>query len=240
MPFYCIIIHYNVFDEGLFVFGLMWMPACAALLTKIIIDHSIKGIGWRLCRIKYLIISYFMPIIACIIVYGFVWITGLGQFKPNMPFKHLIIFSIIGVFIGSLSAIGEEIGWRGFLLTELRKSFSYPQICLISGIIWFVYHAPLMWFSTYNNGNILASTVCFFFAVMGMASIANYMCLNTNSFWPGVILHASHNLFVQNVFDPSTINGPFTKYITTEFAIGLALVYCIIAIFLIKKHKKIA
>lgn len=232
--FYYIIIRYNCFETApIFVYGLMWMPALAGIITKLITDHTIRGIGWRPCSIKNMLISYFLPIIACIIVYGIAWVTGIGTYKSIMSFGQLIMYAVIGIFISCITAVGEEIGWRGFLLTELRKSFNYPMICLIGGLVWFAYHVPIMWFSTYNNGNIVVSTICFFFMVMGMASIANYLCIKTNSFWPGVILHASHNLFVQNVFDRSTENGPYTQLLTSEFGVGLAVMYGCIAIYLI-------
>lgn len=232
--FYYIIIHNNCFKGGsIFVLGLMWMPATAGLITKLIIDHTIKGIGWRLCSIKNILISYFLPIGACIIVYGLVWLTGIGRYYQIMSLTQLILYSIIGIFISCISAVGEEIGWRGFLLTELRKSFDYPMTCLVIGLVWFIYHVPIILFSTYNNGNIVSSTICFFLMVMAMTSIANYLCIKTNSFWPAVILHASHNLFVQNVFDKATENGPYTQYITSEFGIGLAVVYGVIAIYLL-------
>jgi hypothetical protein len=38
-------------------------------------------------------------------------------------------------------------------------------------------------------------------------------------------LHASHNLFIQNVFDRLTVSGPMTQYVTTDFGAGLALLY---------------
>lgn len=33
---------------SVFVMGLMWVPALAAICTKLIYDHSLKGIGWKI------------------------------------------------------------------------------------------------------------------------------------------------------------------------------------------------
>lgn len=49
--------------------------------------------------------------------------------------------------------------------------------------------------------------------------------------WTAVILHASHNLFIQQIFDPLTPWGGVTKYVTTEFGAGLALGYTALAIY---------
>jgi hypothetical protein len=47
--------------------------------------------------------------------------------------------------------------------------------------------------------------------------------------WTAVILHASHNLFIQEIFDPLTVDRGMTRYVTTEFGAGLALAYTIAA-----------
>lgn len=46
--------------------------------------------------------------------------------------------------------------------------------------------------------------------VMGFTITANYLCLKAQSFWPAVLIHASHNVFVQSVqsiFDSITVTG---------------------------------
>ena len=37
--------------------------------------------------------------------------------------------------------------------------------------------------------------------VMGFTMIAIFLCIKAQSFWPAVLLHASHNVFVQSIFD---------------------------------------
>lgn len=44
-----------------------------------------------------------------------------------------------------------------------------------------------------------------------------------------VIIHASHNLFTQAVFDPLTVDRGYTEYFTTEFGAGLAITYALVA-----------
>jgi len=55
--------------------------------------------------------------------------------------------------------------------------------------------------------------------------------LKSNSLWTGVMLHASHNLFIQAVFNPITIEYKNTKYFTGEFGIALPLISFILAIY---------
>ncbi len=50
------------------------------------------------------------------------------------------------------SALGEEIGWRGFLVPELSKATSFTLTSLISGIVWSLWHYPILIYGDYNAG----------------------------------------------------------------------------------------
>lgn len=39
---------------------------------------------------------------------------------------------------------------------------------------------------------------------MAFTFVADALCVKARSFWPAVVLHASHNVFVQSIFDPIT------------------------------------
>ncbi len=47
-------------NEG-YVFEIMWAPAIAAFLTKLIHDKNIKGFGFKPGILKYLAFGYFLP-----------------------------------------------------------------------------------------------------------------------------------------------------------------------------------
>ena len=241
----CLFLYSCIISSGAGVHGgsvlalaLMWIPGLAALVTKLTVDHSLRGIGWRMHRssLRSFLAAYLLPFGLCLIVYGLAWLTGLGQ-RRESNFSQLAIFATLGVLLSMSASLGEEIGWRGFLLTELRQLFPENTLHLIIGIVWFLYHAPLIVFSDYNNGNIPISLACFFVMVIGFTALADRLCIQAHSFWPAVLLHASHNVFVQSIFDPLTINGPYTQYLTSEFGAGLAIGYAVIA-FLIYKHSK--
>lgn len=222
---------------SIFLIGLMWMPAFSAICTKLIYNHSIKGIGWKIRGWREIGIAYIMPLLSCIVVYGSAWITGIGQCN-FIGIGQFLVMGTVGLLGSMVTAIGEEIGWRGFLLTELKAASDYKTVNLTIGSIWYIYHLPVIVFSNYNNGNKLTSAFCFFVMVMAMTVIADELCIKANSMWPSVIFHASHNLFVQSIFDKMTINNSFTQYVTSEFGIGLALCYMIAAVYIINKRKQ--
>ncbi len=216
--------------------ALMWVPGLGALVTKLTVDRSVRGIGWRIHKsgLRSFVSAYLIPLGLCLIVYGLAWLTGLGK-RGEGTISQMAVFATLGVLLSMSASLGEEIGWRGFLLTELRPLFPRKRVDAIIGIIWFLYHAPLIVFSNYNNGNIPVSLICFFVMAMGFTVLADHLCIQAQSFWPAVLLHASHNVFVQSIFDPLTLNGPYTQNLTSEFGTGLAIGYTVIA-FLIYKH----
>lgn len=47
------------------------------------------------------------------------------------------------LLIGMVFAAGEEIGWRGYMLTRLIAA-GVPKPILVSGLIWGAWHLPLI------------------------------------------------------------------------------------------------
>lgn len=71
------------------------------------------------------------------------WLTGgLGQ--PLLDFGRIVLL-IVPVFILQLltSGLGEEPGWRGYMLPRLQKRFSPGRTVWLLGFIWAVWHYPL-------------------------------------------------------------------------------------------------
>lgn len=241
--FYVQIIHGGGMRIGP-VFGLMWCPGIAALVTKLIFQRNLRGIGWGWGRTRWQLLSYVIPPAAALVVYGVVWLTGIGDFSDaklvasfsqrigrEVPLAAIVaLLATVGILEGAVFALGEEIGWRGLLVPELAGMTSFTRTALISGAIWAVYHYPLILFADYTSGAprwfaLLA------FTVMAVAASFYYawIRLKSGSVWTAVILHASHNLFIQQLFDPLTVDRGITEYVTTEFGIGLAIAQVVLA-----------
>jgi membrane protease YdiL (CAAX protease family) len=228
---------------GLYVTGLMWCPGAAALLTCLTLKRSVSSLGWKWGRTKYQMLSYAVPIAYSALAYGCVWTLGfgalgdgafIGNVKASFGFQALpsglavvlyILFQGTIGMAGSCSrALGEEIGWRGFLVPELAKTTTFTKTALISGVIWSVWHYPILLFADYNSGTPWwYGLSCFTVMVIAMSYVFAWMRLRSGSLWTGMFLHASHNLFVQSIFDPLTGDTGQTKYIVGEFGIALTV-----------------
>jgi membrane protease YdiL (CAAX protease family) len=71
---------------------------------------------------------------------------------------------------------------------------------LISGAAWSVYHYPLILFANYNSGAPKRSALlAFTWMVVTSSFVYAWRRLKSGSVWTAITLHASHNLFVQEI-----------------------------------------
>ena len=235
--------------HGLYVLGLMWCPGIAAILTCLLRRRPISSLGWR-WRWRYQAVSYLIPIGYAGAAYALVWATGLGGVPNPKVLEHafysrmspetspairLIVFVLatgtLGMIPSTVSALGEEIGWRGFLVPELAKTTSFTRTALISGVIWTAWHVPILVFADYNSGTpTWYGLSCFAIMVIGISFVFAWMRLKSGSLWTGVFLHASHNLFIQGIFTPLTIDTGKTKWVIDEFGFALAVAAVVVAV----------
>jgi len=230
---------------------LMLSPGVSAIITKLIFDRSLKGLGWKPGPAKWLGLGYLLPILYGAVVYGIVWLVGLGGFTTEaiagqmaelgmadapawqmVAVYMLLMGTIVYVRGGLLYSFGEELGWRGFLFPELHRMTSFTTASLISGVVWALFHLPVMLFSDYNSTAPIAfQVVVFFISAIANTFVYNWLRAKSGSVWPAVLLHASHNVFVSNVYDPLMARYPLTDFFVTEFGLGLMVINVLMALY---------
>ena len=209
---------------GLYVLALMWCPGVSALVTRLIFQHNVRGEGWGLGAPRWLGLAYVLPLLYATAAYGLVWLTGLGGVDLSRFKTGVVFFLVVGSLQGLLSATGEELGWRGFLVPTLARTMSFERTAVVSGVIWASWHVPLILFADYNSGTpSWYAVLCFAIMVVAISFPMAWLRLRSGSVWPAAILHASHNLFVQAFFDRVTVNTGPTAWFTSEFGAALAV-----------------
>ncbi|MCD1285264.1 CPBP family intramembrane metalloprotease domain-containing protein [Brevibacterium sp. CCUG 69071] len=132
-------------------------------------------------------------------------LTGLSGFKAQLAtipgldtlplIASLLIYLaliVIQTVVTAFLAFGEEIGWRGWLLTSLRPLGTWPAL-LIVGVIWGLWHAPLILLG-YNFSRPDITGLAFMIGgCMMLGILFGWLRLRTGSVWPAVFAHAGLN-----------------------------------------------
>jgi len=248
------------FGRGPTTMALMWCPGLSAIITKLLFREPLGDLGWRWGRTRYQLVSYALPVAYSLAAYVPVWLLGLGHFYDHefvgrvaarfglgdsssavVILVFVLFQATAGFLISCVFALGEEVGWRGLLVPELDKVVGFRAAAIISGSIWSVWHYPLLIFGDYNAGTpTWYGLMCFTVAVIGTSCAYAWLRLRSGSLWTGTILHGSHNLFVQGVFDPLTLGVAVTPFIIGEFGAALAIASVIVAIVFLRLGTPVA
>ena len=232
-----------------YIFGLMWMPAVAAILTCRILGRPLRTLGLATWNGRYVLIGYLIPIAYCLVASLSIWIFGFGGF-PNTDFVQttaegfglggapdwvviamfVVLTGTTGMVSGVAAATGEEIGWRGFLVPELAKVLPFTGVALVSGLIWASWHYPIT-AVVYRDAGLPPWfwLLTFTFVAIAISFAQAWLRLETDSVWPPIFLHASHNLWMQSIFSPLTSDREFTKWVAGDLGLAFVVVAAVVA-----------
>ncbi|MEE9454861.1 MAG: type II CAAX endopeptidase family protein [Paracoccaceae bacterium] len=231
------------------IFLVQFSPLVAAFITKLVFQHNLRGLGWGWGKTRYQLAAYGLAFGLPLISFCLVWLFGFGGFYDvafitqaqtgiadsfgqniSAPWGVMLALIVFGATVGLLMAfggIGEELGWRGFLVPELYKHFDFTKTSLISGVIWAVYHWPLLILLLVPRLGVSPwpMLVISLIAGIGLSTIMAWLRLKSGSVWTAVIFHMALNTHTQGFFQNLTIKTSWlTNYISGEHGLMLAIV----------------
>jgi membrane protease YdiL (CAAX protease family) len=240
-PFHYAIVH--LYPSRIYVGAIMWCPAIAAFVTLKIKGREISSLNWNWGNWKYIRWSYLIPALYGIITYVLIWTFGFGNIAneeaitewgkelglfgigtlnpPAIIIIGTILLATVEVIRASATTLGEEIGWRGFFIHELRKVLSFTGVSIFSGVIWAAWHWPLL---IYYSNNVLLEFITFFIVIISMSFIMAYYTFKSKSLWPAVIFHAVSNVYIQKIMPSLTIKIEGTEHWLGENGIMFAII----------------
>ena len=232
---------------------LMWMPAVSAVIASAVairesgepfsLKKLFSNMGFHFCKIRYVLAGILLPLVYLLIPYMIYWkmhpenfaYTGTPLF---LILKDCLPVGIIGIFAGLLTATGEEIGWRGFLVPALREKVGITKTLLITGLFWCLWHFPLLiWGGYMEGGSLLYSLIAFVLCIFPVGVICGLLAVESGSVWPCAFLHAAHNNYDQAIFDLVT-RGEDKMYYVSETGIFTIVCVWIIAIIMYFSFRK--
>ena len=147
--------------------------------------------------------------------------------------QTLINGFLAGITINTFFALGEEIGWRGFLQQELGHLGLWKSGLLI-GFIWGLWHAPLV-IQGYNfPQNPLIGVVMMAVATTPLGMIMSYFVARSRTVMSAGFFHGVFNAVAGITI---AVVSPYTDYIHNPFGIVAIGVYSAVALLIYLLYK---
>jgi uncharacterized protein len=223
-----IIMNPEFFGTLLGVLALMWSPALASVIARLVLREGFSDVSFRfggLRTLPWYALGLGVPLAVGILAYGAAWLTGLVGLQGSAgAFLVGLMSAATWITIyGFIFTAGEEIGWRGYMLTRLIDA-GVPRPVLVSGVIWAGWHLPLIFAGIYAAGpNPALSAVLFVVSVTSISFVFARMRLETGSIWPVIFAHSAWNAIIQGPFDGAA-TGPNAALWTGESGILTVIV----------------
>lgn len=144
-------------------------------------------------------VKHYLIVIGIFLAIGFIpsipliFSAGITSTPPSTILLYLITFFVIQL----LTSGTEEFGWRGFMLPEFLKDNDTWNASFKTGIVWAIWHAPVVFYIFYLQDMplfaMLFSFVGFCVGIVAMSVVHSYFLLKTKSVLFSVYLHAMSN-----------------------------------------------
>lgn len=196
------------------VIAVMFVPGVSSLIVRTIFREGVYDVSFRLPRhgLRHICVAWAWPLVVLTAAYSVGWNMS-GSFahatcSGNKVVESLLWGTTVGLVPSALTAFGEELGWRGYLITRLANArIPFPTIC--TSAIWWLWHLPLI-----LEGELLTEVSCrpvgaalFLPTILAVGHVAARLRIASGSIWPAVILHACLNCCMDLTLDPCTIVG---------------------------------
>ena len=192
-----------------FLIAMMFVPlVVSVLLTKFYLKRTLSSFGINKgTSIKYYLAAYFYPFL--VVGFGVLLfvIMGLGTLRTDLDlifptqygipiYIYLINYTIAPIFPNSLFAFGEEYGWRGYLQELLLEKFSILKTLLITGVIWGLWHAPIIAMGYNYNQYPLPGVFLFVLWTTFVGIFFGWLKIKSKSVLTAALAHGAINAYV--------------------------------------------
>ena len=203
----------------------MFCPLAAVLLVCKVFLHQPTGIGWKpKGKKRFWLAAWFGPamftVLAAVLYFavfpsrldlsgswlataygggmGAATLQKLGVSSAGYILQTGLAAVTLGPAVNMFFAAGEEAGWRGFMMPRLKERFGLLSGRLLGGIVWGVWHWPIMLLVGYEYGTnylgapvlglVVWCVVCF-----ALNTLLDWLYENTGCIWVPAIAHGAFN-----------------------------------------------
>src|SRR5215211_827289 len=180
----------------------MFTPAEAALIMLLVVTREgyskegWKSLGLHRLGLSVWWIAFGAPLLVSLVASAIVWATPLASFViPGIGTGGRLLGFLIQVVLFTFTfVLGEELGWRGYLLPKLLGVGQTRALVLV-GLVWAAWHMPLIFLTPlyHSAGNKLIVLPLFVGTIVAVSFFFGYLRIYTGSVWPASLGHSVHN-----------------------------------------------
>lgn len=214
--------------------SLMLFPAIAVIITRLITKEGFKdallGTGRRKSGKYYaaaVIFPVLLPLISGLILHLFIVKSGsIGDsaFCDNGMLTAALLLTVPATGLAMAAhGFGEELGWRGYLTPKLEELMPTPLAIVVTGIIWALWHGPLLAYGYdfgrdydfFPYGGFIAMIVM----CIALSAFLTWLTKRTGSVYPAALCHMVLDLTLTSEFSlfAARADGTPFEYRVSEF-----------------------
>jgi CAAX protease family protein len=224
----------------------MFTPTLATLIMLLVVTREgYSRSGWTALGLTRLDVrswpaAIMIPIAAVGIGFGVLWAAGLvGTVVPfsEIGWPNTALYYLAHLVLNTISfSLGEEIGWRGYLLPRMVESLGKVRSYILLGLGWAAWHYPLIFSGQYQSeGNPVIVSLLFTVTLIPLSIVIGELYLNQHSIWVASLFHSSHNAIWGLATNFSAAPILLVYVIGESLAIPL-VVYSIIAFWMLRRR----
>lgn len=133
-------------EVGIKTFSIiMFIPAVAAIIFIKLQGGKLRGRGKRM-NAKALGFGILFPLLLVAMCAVISILSGAGSWRPVQPVDlKAVITVVVTIVVNLVVVLGEEYGWRGYLLPELTRIYGKLKATSSVSIVWALYHMPAVY-----------------------------------------------------------------------------------------------
>ena len=238
-------------DSPLGVLIFSFFPALSALLTRAIEKEqftyralwleSPNGKG-----VQYSLMGLYGVFFIILVGHAIFFLFNRSFLNTKVDFtdvRYTLISTVfvVPVVLSGALIMGEELGWRGYLLPKLSAVWGVVPATIATGLIWACWHIPLLVIADQTgvvpHGGVFYSNwiqgliTVYFPLCLSMSMICSFITLKSGSALAAGCTHASYNIYITafnvlinyDYISNFSINRPFYYVIILLFIVGVPM-----------------
>ncbi|MEO6629166.1 MAG: CPBP family intramembrane glutamic endopeptidase [Aquihabitans sp.] len=214
-------------------------PALVVALIRLVarVRHTPANphpLGLRRAGFRSWPAAVLLPLGAMAASYGLAYMGGVVSFDGLAEF---VISSPINIVIMSVLVLGEEIGWRSYLLPRLASVMPVRRASLVTGFCQGLFHLPLLLLTPAYDGDgsrwiVVPGLLC---TLTAAGAVFGWLRTRSGSLWPAAIAHATVNTFILETPVLVSENPDLAAYLTGEAGIFTIVGIAVMALLVVRR-----